>query len=130
MTRPPLILLVEDDPSVLELETLLLEDEGYDVVVARDGLEGLLKVEFKHPSLVILDLMMPVVDGARMFEELRTDGRLARTPVLIVTGMADAHEVFDELVGRENVIIKPFGMEELLDRVVALAGPSQPKGTT
>lgn len=125
MSDHPVILIVEDDPSVIELERVLLEDEGYEVVTAKDGLEGLLKTEFRHPSLILLDLMMPVVDGARMFEELRADERLASTPVVIVTGMSDAHDVFDELVGRENVIIKPFGLDELLARVVALAGPGR-----
>lgn len=128
MTRTPLILIVEDDPSVMELERVLLEDEGYEVSTARDGLEGLLKAEFRHPALVVLDLMMPIVDGARMFDELKADVRLAQTPVLIVTGMADAHDTFDDLVGEENVIIKPFAMEELLARVVALAGPAVPEG--
>lgn len=122
MSRP-LILVVEDDPSVVELERVLLEDEGYQVLTASDGLEGLLKTEFRRPALIILDLMMPVVDGSRMFEELRTEKRLAGIPVLIVTGMSDAHTVFDELVGHQNVIIKPFGLDELLTRVVALAGP-------
>jgi len=121
----PLILVVEDDPSVVELERVLLEDEGYEVLTAKDGLEGLLKTEFRRPALILLDLMLPVVDGARMFEELRADARVAATPVVIVTGMADAHNVFDDLVGRENVIIKPFGLDELLARVVALAGPGR-----
>jgi len=121
----PLILIVEDDPSVIELERVLLEDEGYEVITAKDGLEGLLKTEFRRPALILLDLMMPVVDGARMFEELRTDERFAFTPIVIVTGMADAHDIFDELVGRENVIIKPFGLDELLVRVAALAGPGR-----
>lgn len=124
-SRAPLILLVEDDPSVMELERVLLEDEGYEIISAKDGLEGLLKAEFRHPSLIVLDLMMPVVDGARMFEELRTDKRLERTPVLIVTGMADAHSVFDDLIGKENVILKPFALEDLLSRVKALAGPAR-----
>lgn len=130
MTRTPLILIVEDDPSVMELERVLLEDEGYEVSTARDGLEGLLKAEFRHPALVVLDLMMPIVDGARMFDELKADVRLAQTPVLIVTGMADAHDTFDDLVGEDNVIIKPFAMEDLLARVVALAGPAVPEGRT
>ncbi|HVL89545.1 MAG TPA: response regulator [Actinomycetota bacterium] len=125
MSDHPLILVVEDDPSVVELERVLLEDEGYEVLTAKDGLEGLLKTEFRRPALILLDLMLPVVDGARMFEELRADARVAATPVVIVTGMADAHNVFDDLVGRENVIIKPFGLDELLARVVALAGPGR-----
>lgn len=123
MTRAPLILVVEDDASVLEMEKTLLESEGYDVVTARDGLEGLLKAEFRHPSLIILDVMMPNVSGGRLYDEIRSDPRLARTPVLIVTGMADAHAAFDGIAGPENVIAKPFALDTLLDRVRALAGP-------
>ena len=125
MSDAPLILIVEDDPSVIELERVLLEDEGYSVVTARDGLEGLLKTEFRRPALILLDLMMPNVDGVRMFEELHRDPRLSGTPVLIVTGMSDAHTAFDAVVGAENVIIKPFGLDQLLQRVVALAGPGK-----
>lgn len=125
MSRTPLILVVEDDPSVLELERLLLEDEGYEVIVARDGLEGLIKTQIRHPSLIVLDLMMPEVGGERMFAELRADVRLSGSPVLIVTGMADAHDHYDALVGRENVIIKPFRLDEFLARVVALAGEAK-----
>jgi CheY-like chemotaxis protein len=116
----PLILVVEDDPSVRSLLRTLMEGEGYDVVTADDGLEGLLKAEFRHPSLIILDIMMPNVDGERVLDEMRTREGLAGVPVLIVTGRADAHAAFDPLVGARNVIPKPFDPDLLTGRVADL----------
>lgn len=118
----PFILVIEDDPSVQRLLSMLIESQGYDVAVARDGLEGLVKAGFRHPSLVVLDIMMPNVDGARVLREMREDALLAEVPVLVVTGIADAHEAFDELVGAENVFPKPFSPEALLARVAAIVG--------
>lgn len=116
----PLILIVEDDPSVQGLLKTMMEAEGYDAMTAGDGLEGLLKAEIRHPSLIILDIMMPNVDGERVLEEMRTRADLADVPVLIVTGRADAHREFDGLVGARNVILKPFDAEELTGRVATL----------
>ena len=67
------ILLVEDDPSVRELLKVLLEVEGYDIVEASDGLEGLEKAGELRPDLMIVDLMMPQVDGERVISRLRAD---------------------------------------------------------
>ena len=120
--RAPLILVVEDDPSVQNLLTVLLETEGFDVITARDGLEGLVKMELQHPSLVILDLMMPNVSGDRVLEEIRADARLASVPVLVVSGRHDVHQTFDPILGRENVIEKPLDPGKLIDRVEELLG--------
>lgn len=118
--RRPLVLVVEDDPSVQNLLTLLLEGEGYDVIAARDGLEGLVKLELQHPSLVILDLMMPNVSGDRVMEEIRSDPRLKAVPVIVVSGRHDVHAAFDPVVGRENVFPKPLDPTRLLARVAAI----------
>ena len=72
MSRAPLILIVEDDPTVQGLLKVLMETEGYDTMTAKDGLEGLLKAEIRHPSIIILDIMMPNVDGERVLEEMRS----------------------------------------------------------
>jgi len=120
--RKPLILVVEDDPSVQNLLTILLEAEGYEVISARDGLEGLVKMELQHPSLVILDLMMPNVSGDRVIDEIRDDPRLNRVPVVVVSGRHDVHESFDDVLGKENVFAKPLDPASLLSRVEALLG--------
>lgn len=120
--RKPLILVVEDDPSVQGLLTLLLEGEGYEVITARDGLEGLVKMDLQHPSLLILDLMMPNVSGDRVYEEISNDMRLRDVPVIVVSGRHDAHESFDQLIGRDNVFAKPIEPQALLERVEQLLG--------
>ena len=116
----PLILIVEDDPNVQNLIRTLMETEGYEVITAADGLEGLLKAEIRHPAVIILDIMMPNVDGERVLDEMRTREGLAGVPVLIVTGRADAHAAFDPLVGARNVIPKPFDPDLLTGRVADL----------
>jgi DNA-binding response OmpR family regulator len=118
--RKPLVLVVEDDPSVQNLLTILLEAEGYDVIHADDGLEGLVKMELQHPSLVILDLMMPNVSGDRVIDEIRGDARLNRVPLIVVSGRHDVHESFDDVLGRENVFAKPLDPGALLLRVEQL----------
>lgn len=126
--RRPLVLIVEDDETIRNLLEVMMEMQNYDVISAQDGLEGLLKVEFRRPSVVILDVMMPNVDGARVLEEIRSDVRLRNVPVVIVTGKAEAHRQFDALVGYENVIMKPFDPEALAHRVAELLADESPKG--
>ena len=111
------ILIVEDEEAVRELEKFILESQGYDVTEARDGLEGLAKAEFRKPDLILLDLMMPDVSGGRMFEEMRRHPATSGIPLVVVTGKPDAHEMFDEEIGAENVVMKPFEADALLERI-------------
>lgn len=115
-----MVLIIEDDPTVSGLLETLMQMEGYDTVIAADGLEGLLKAEFRRPSVILLDVMMPNVDGERVLDELRNRPDFMDVPVLIVTGRADAHHAFDAIVGRENVIPKPFDAAALTQRVADL----------
>lgn len=126
--RAPLILVIEDDDTIRGLLEVILELQNYEVIGARDGLEGLLKLEFRHPSVVILDIMMPNIDGSRVLAEMRSDIRLRNVPVVLVTGRADAHESFDEIVGAENVFMKPFDAERLAHRIAELIADEPPKG--
>ncbi|MEA2486863.1 MAG: two-component system, OmpR family, alkaline phosphatase synthesis response regulator PhoP [Actinomycetota bacterium] len=114
---PKTILIVEDEDAVRELEKFILEQEGFDVMEARDGLEGLAKAEFKKPDLILLDLMMPDVSGGRMFDEMKEHPVTAGIPIVVVTGKPDAHETFDDQIGPENVIMKPFESEALISRI-------------
>lgn len=111
------VLIVEDEEAVRELERFILEQQGYDVIEARDGLEGLAKAEFRKPDLILLDLMMPDVSGGRMFDEMREHPATSGIPIVVVTGKPDAHEIFDEEIGAENVVMKPFEAETLLARI-------------
>ncbi|MCA1830230.1 MAG: response regulator [Actinomycetota bacterium] len=120
--RKPLILVVEDDPSVQNLLTMLLEGEGFEVITARDGLEGLVKMELQHPSLMVLDLMMPNVSGDRMIEEIRSDPRLKSVPIIVVSGRHDVHDAFDDVLGEGNVFAKPLDPSKLIERVEEILG--------
>ncbi len=116
------VLVVEDDPSVRGLLQTLLSAEGYEVVTASDGLAGLVKVSSSPPALVLLDLMMPDLGGVRVLEEMRDDPELVDIPVIVVTGKIDALPSMRELLGEDNVFLKPFAVSELLARVGAVTG--------
>lgn len=112
------ILIVEDDTNIRSLLQLYLEQEGYQVEIAGDGAEGLRVFKRVHPDLVLLDLMMPVMDGTQMIRELRT---FSKTPVIILTAKG---EVFDKVtlleLGADDYITKPFEMREVIARVRAV----------
>lgn len=116
------ILLVEDDASVRELLKVLLEVEGYDIIEARDGLEGLEKAGEAKPDLMILDLMMPEIDGERVLSRLRSEPATRRMPVIVVSGRYEALERCRDMIGVENVFAKPFEPVKLLDRIGNLVG--------
>src|ERR687895_761062 len=111
------VLIVEDEEAVRELEKFILEQQGFDVMEARDGLEGLAKAEFRRPDLILLDLMMPDVSGGRMYDEMKEHPAIADIPIVVVTGKPDAHQIFDDEIGPENVIMKPFDAETVLARI-------------
>ena len=120
-----IVLIVEDEEAVRELEKFILEQVGYDVMEARDGLEGLTKAEFRRPDLILLDLMMPDVSGGRMFDEMKRHPATAGIPIVVVTGKPDAHQIFDDQIGPDNVIMKPFESETLLARIAEhIGGPT------
>ncbi len=116
------VLVVEDDPSVRGLLQTLLSTEGYEVSTASDGLAGLVKAASTSPGLVLLDLMMPDLGGARVLEEMRADPALAQVPVVVVTGQLDAVPAMQQALGEPNVFVKPFGVRELLARVREVTG--------
>jgi DNA-binding response OmpR family regulator len=126
VTEKPLVLIVEDDPTVQGFLRTLMEMEGYETLTAQDGLVGLLKAEFRRPSVILLDVMMPNVDGERVLDELRGLEDLRDIPVLIVTGRADAHASFDPVVGARNVFPKPFDADELAARVAEVLSEGSP----
>ena len=118
----PRILVVEDDPNVRGLLQTLLEVEGYAVVTASDGLDGLGQAAASSPELVLLDLVMPDLGGIRVLERLRDDPVLAQIPVIVVTGHEDALADVRSSLGPDNVFLKPFAVAELLARIDAVTG--------
>jgi DNA-binding response OmpR family regulator len=119
------ILVVEDNPDLAYGLRNNLEIEGYDVDVVDDGTQGLARARASGPDLIILDLMLPGMDGYRVLRALRDDGR--RMPILILTARGEeADKVRGLRLGADDYVTKPFGVLELLARVEALLRRTAP----
>ena len=112
------VLVVEDDKNIRELLQLYLEKEGYAVTLAGDGEQGLAKFRTIKPDLVLLDVMMPVMDGWAVCKAIRAEGR---TPVIMLTAKSETDDKVAGLkAGADDYITKPFEMKEVLARVEAV----------
>ncbi|MDQ2730677.1 MAG: response regulator [Armatimonadota bacterium] len=115
------VLVVEDDLDVQEALQCILELEGYTVIVANNGLEALHRVEAEPPGLILLDLMMPVMDGFGFTEEMRRREGSCRIPIMVVTAYGNTAELASRL-GQVKFIHKPFDVVALLHEVARFAG--------
>jgi len=124
-----LILIVDDEPRMTRFIRMNLEIEKFRVIEARDGLEALDKVRSDLPNLVILDVMMPELDG---FETLKMIREVSNVPVIMVTVRADEEDKVRGLeLGADDYVTKPFGSRELVSRVKAVLRRTQsPVGST
>ena len=112
------VLIVEDDKNIAELLQLYLEKEGYAVTVALDGGKGLEKYRAIKPDLVLLDVMMPVMDGWAVCKAIRSE---SQTPVIMLTAKAELDDRVNGLkLGADDYITKPFEMKEVLARIEAV----------
>jgi DNA-binding response OmpR family regulator len=112
------ILLVEDDPSVREAVTLAVESDGHRVIVAGDGTEGLERWRARRPDLVLLDVMLPGLDGFEVCREIR---RTDQVPIIMLTARSDAIDVVVGLEsGADDYVTKPFETRVLLARIKAV----------
>ena len=112
------VLIVEDDPNIRELLQLYLEKDGYAVTLASDGGQGLEKFRAIKPDLVLLDVMMPVMDGWEVCKAIRAQGD---TPVIMLTAKSETDDkVLGLKVGADDYVTKPFEMKELLARIEAV----------
>ena len=119
------LLVIEDNPDLAFGLRNNFEIEGYEVDVAEDGLVGLERARTWEPDLILLDLMLPGMDGYRVLRQLRDDGLDA--PVLILTARGEeADKVLGFRLGADDYVTKPFGLLELLARVEALLRHSRP----
>ena len=112
------ILIVEDDHNISELLQLYLKNEGYETVIANDGGEGIDQVRRFRPDLVLLDLMLPVMDGWGVLRTIRQDSKV---PVIMLTAKGETSDKVTGLKqGADDYITKPFEMKEVLARVEAV----------
>src|ERR1700726_3954107 len=122
MARPR-ILIIEDERGLTDVLSYNLQREGYDVVVAHDGQEGLRKAQMQLPDLILLDLMLPTLDGLEVCRELRSGERTRNVPILMLTARAEeTDQVVGFSMGADDYVTKPFSVKVLLQRVKALQG--------
>jgi DNA-binding response OmpR family regulator len=117
----PKILVVDDEPDALELISYNLKAAGYDVVTAADGEEALKKARVSQPALVILDVMLPEVDGLEVCKTLRREPTTAGVPIIMLTAKAaEIDRVLGLELGADDYVTKPFSPRELVLRVKSL----------
>src|SRR5262249_14046623 len=117
----PRILIIEDERGLTEVLSYNLQREGYEVAVAHDGQEGLRKAQMQLPDLVLLDLMLPAMDGLEVCRELRGGERTRNVPILMLTAKAEeTDQVVGFTMGADDYVTKPFNVKVLLQRVKAL----------
>ena len=115
------ILIIEDEPSLVEILTYNLTKEGFEVIVATDGQEGLRRVHIALPDLLILDLMLPIVDGLQICRQLRSDPKTRNIRILMLTAKSEeVDEIVGFSMGADDYVSKPFKLKPLIHRVKAL----------
>jgi DNA-binding response OmpR family regulator len=118
------VVCIEDEPEMIDLVRLILGRKGFEVIGANGGVEGLEAVRREKPDLVLLDLMMPDMDGWEVYQQIKADEALRHIPVVVVTAKAQS---IDKVLGLhiakvDDYITKPFGPQELLESVAKILG--------
>lgn len=121
---PKRVVCIEDEPEMIDLVRLILGRKGFMVIGANGGVEGLETVRREHPDLVLLDLMMPDMDGWEVYQQMKAEPDLKGIPVVVVTAKAQS---IDKVLGLhiakvDDYITKPFGPQELLESVEKILG--------
>lgn len=116
MAKSKRVLLVDDDPEIVDTMKTVLETKGYDILVARDGNQGLAMAEREQPDLVVLDMMMPKRSGFLVLERLRKNKKPPRV-IMITANEGSRHRAYAEMLGVDEYIRKPFAMDKLIESV-------------
>lgn len=115
------VLIIDDEKNILRAVTMYLEGHGYDVITAVNGLSGIQKAEEIIPDLIILDLVLPDIDGYIVCKTLKEHPRTCSIPVLIMSAKSQAEDLEKAFeVGANDYIVKPFEANDLLNRVKEL----------
>lgn len=115
------ILVVDDESHIVELVRFNLESNGYSVVEASDGKQALAKAKEESPDLILLDLMLPIIDGTEVCKKLKNDVSTESIPIIMLTAKSDEMDKIIGLeIGADDYITKPFSLRELLARIKAV----------
>lgn len=121
------ILVVDDNEDSLRIIQMILRSAGFEVMVARDGQEGLARARETHPELVILDVMMPVMNGLEVLEQLRASPQTSQIPVILLTAKAQDEDVISGYQsGADYYMTKPFTAKQLTYGVRLVLGQIAP----
>lgn len=113
------VICVEDDPGMIDLITLILARRGYDVIGAGGGRQGLEMIDREKPAIVLLDLMMPDMDGWEVYQQMKASESMKSIPVIVITAKAQS---IDKVLGLhiakvDDYVTKPFSPQDLLDSI-------------
>ena len=115
------ILVVDDETIFIKIAQKSLEASGYEVITANDGLEGLMKAENEHPDLILLDILMPKMDGYNMLKEVRKNEKIKNTPVILCSANDQQNDKKDDLNnGADAYMAKPIESVILLSKIEEL----------
>ena len=117
--KPHRVLVVDDDAEIIDTVQFALKQKGYEVIIARDGNQGLAMAEKDEPDLVILDMMMPKRSGFLVLEKLKTLGNAVKV-IMITANEGSRHKAYAEMLGVHEYLRKPFAMDKLLECVERL----------
>ena len=120
--RKSRVLIVDDDAEIITAIRYGLEAKGYEVLIARDGNQGLAMAEREQPDLVILDMMMPKRSGFLVLEKLRRTEENPTRVIMITANEGSRHKAYAEMLGVDDYIRKPFAMDRLIESVSRLLG--------
>ena len=114
----PKVLVVDDDPVIVRLLEVNFEMEGFDVVSAVDGMDGIEKARSEHPDIIVSDVMMPKLNGLELCVALKTDDATSAIPVVLLSAKAQVADIRAGLdAGANDYVTKPFEPLDLIDRV-------------
>jgi len=124
MDRPKRILIVDDEQDIRTYLSTLLEDQGFQTVLAKDGAEAMQKVQTESLDLITLDVSMPEKSGVKFFREIKMDDRWKKIPIIIVTGVSEDFKNFissrHQIPAPDGFVSKPISPEEILSLVRTL----------
>lgn len=119
------ILIIDDEPDILEVLSFILSSKGYEVLKARDGREALNSLRTLTPDFIFLDLEMPVMNGHELCQHLKRDARLKKVPIVILTACSLSERELEGLrkMQVEGIVRKPFELNEILSSIQQYGGP-------
>lgn len=126
---PSTILVIEDYSDTRELLSVLLRRQGYNVIEAEDGVEGLLKAGWVYPDLILMDLSLPEMDGVEVARRIHAQAKLSRIPIFVVSAyLTEAVKADVRAVGCVEVFAKPFDAGVLVEKITATLNGSRCRG--